>query len=277
MNARVNYTSGFMGETTIRLETRQSIANARKIAKAEGVNKLLSVDTDPKTAKSNKAGKGYYTAILYLAPHAIGGFNVCSSAGDCVKACLHTAGNPVYQPAKDKARLARKLLFFKHREVFFTLLFAEITAFIAKCDKLGLKPCIRLNGTSDIVWERVATWVFHTFPNVVFYDYTKHTKRVRSNWVMPENYTLTFSRDSERNENECIEALNAGENVSVVFDTKRGKPLPNYWKGFPVVDGDTTDLRFLDPKGVVVGLRAKGFARGDSSGFVVPGVEWAPW
>lgn len=271
--SRQVYTSGFFGETTIRLETKASIANARKLAKSMGVNKLLSVDSDPKTAKSNKAGLGYYTAILYMAPHNLGGFNVCASAKTCIKGCLHTAGNPVYQKAKDKARLARKMLFFKEREAFYTLLFAELSAFVRKCQKYGLKPCVRLNGTSDIVWERVASWVFHTFPQITFYDYTKHAKRMRSNWILPSNYSLTFSRDSIENENDCIETIKNNGNIAIVFDTKRTKPLPTYWRGFPVVDGDKTDLRFLDPKGVVIGLRAKGDARGDYSGFVVEGVE----
>jgi hypothetical protein len=266
-----------MGETTIRLETRQSIAIARKRAREEyEVNYLLSVDSDPKTAKSNKSGLGYYTAILYLAPHAIGGYNVCASAGNCVEPCLHTSGNPAYQKTKDSARLARKLLFFKDRELFFTLLFAELQAFVNKCKKYGLKPCVRLNGTSDIVWERVATWVFHTFPEITFYDYTKHAKRMRAGWVLPSNYSLTFSRDGAKNELDCIETLKNGKNVAICFSTSRKGALPEYWKGFAVLDGDKTDLRFLDYKGVegvVIGLRAKGRARGDNSGFVVEGVS----
>jgi hypothetical protein len=53
-------------------------------------------------------------------------------------------------------------------------------------------------------------------------------------------------------------------NVAVVFDT-----LPTTYLGRPVVNGDDTDLRFLDPQGVVVGLKAKGRAKKDTSGFTV--------
>jgi hypothetical protein len=58
-------------------------------------------------------------------------------------------------------------------------------------------------------------------------------------------------------------------NVAVVFNTKKGKPLPKTYYGIKVVEGDDTDLRFLDSKRVIVGLRAKGNAKKDRSGFVV--------
>ena len=37
----------------------------------------------------------------------------------------------------------------------------------------------------------------------------------------------------------------------------------------PVVDGDKSDLRFLDGENVIVGLIAKGQAKKDQSGFVI--------
>ena len=37
----------------------------------------------------------------------------------------------------------------------------------------------------------------------------------------------------------------------------------------PVINGDKTDMRFKDPVGVIVGLKAKGKARKDTSGFVI--------
>ena len=54
-----------------------------------------------------------------------------------------------------------------------------------------------------------------------------------------------------------------------MFSTHRGDALPGTWHGFPVIDGDLHDCRFLDPKGVVVGLRAKGGGKGSQSPFVV--------
>lgn len=242
-----------------------NIREVKALAKSKGVNKLLSVDSDPKTAKSNASGKGYYTAILYLAPHKLSGYNVCPSAKDCPANCLHYGGNPVYYKGKVKARIARTKFFFEHRPEFFILLVHEIRAFVRKCEKLGLKPVIRLNGTSDIVWEKVAPWLFAEFKNVVFYDYTKLAKRVRPDWVLPSNYSLTFSRENA-NKIEAEGLANSLANVAVVFRSKR---LPDTFWGRPVVNGDETDLRFLDPQGVIVGLSAKGPAKKDTSGFVV--------
>jgi len=106
--------------------------------------------------------------------------------------------------------------------------------------------------------------IMEAFSTVQFYDYTKH----RNRRDLPSNYHLTFSR-SEANNDAALEWLAAGGNVAVVFDTKKGQALPETWNGYRVIDGDLTDLRFLDDKNVVVGLRAKGPARKDTSGFVV--------
>ena len=251
--------------------SRKEIANARKVAKSFGFNYLLSVDSDPKTAKSNKANKGFYTAIQYFAPGKKSGFQVCSSAGSCLNPCLDTAGNPIYQPAKDKARSARTRFYFMARKSYLILLVAEIRSFVAKCEKLGLKPAIRLNGTSDILWESYG-WLFEEFSEVVFYDYTKHTKRMRLDWKLPGNYYLTFSRQLE-NHDDTLRIAHSGRNVAVVF---RKKNLPTSWNGLPVINGDETDLRFLDPfGGYVVGLSAKGKAKKDTSGFVMENeISW---
>jgi hypothetical protein len=128
---------------------------------------------------------------------------------------------------------------------------------------MGMKPAIRLNGTSDLPW--LAMELAAAFPEVEFYDYTKHPKP----WLRTlPNYHLTFSH-SGHNMQDCSEALEHGINVAVVFTTRRGEALPETWNGFPVIDGDLHDCRFLDPKGVVVGLRAKGAAKGSPSPFVV--------
>jgi hypothetical protein len=58
--------------------------------------------------------------------------------------------------------------------------------------------------------------------------------------------------------------MDRGVNVAVVFDLP-----PTEWRGLEVVNGDLHDFRYLDRKGVVVGLKAKGKARKDTSGFVV--------
>jgi hypothetical protein len=59
-------------------------------------------------------------------------------------------------------------------------------------------------------------------------------------------------------------ALSNGMNVAAVFHK-----VPETYLGRTVINGDETDLRFLDPKGVIVGLKAKGKAKKDTTGFVV--------
>lgn len=246
-----------------RKEQKRHLAAVRKHAYENGVRKFLSIDSDPKTAKSNKAGKGYFTAIQYFAPHKLSGVNVCFFASPgCVASCLHTAGNPVYFDAKNKARLARTKYWREYRDNYKILLAEEIDAFVSKCYRFGLRPAIRLNGTSDITWERVFPELFTLFVGVQFYDYTKNPNRR----MLPRNYDLTFSC-SEDNHFSVGAILARGGRVAVVFNVTRSKALPERWKGFEVGDADKDDLRFLDTK-PIAGLRAKGDARKDESGFV---------
>lgn len=225
--------------------------------------KILTVDSDAKTIKSQKLG--VLTGILYLAPAKISGYEVCPrrSAG-CTAACLYTAGMGKFSNVQN-ARIAKTKWFYEDRDSFMDQLRKDINSLIKRAKKKGLTPTVRLNGTSDIEWTRLG--IMNEFPNIQFYDYTKVVKRVKTQ--LPANYHLTFSKN-ESNDAECVEALSAGANVAVVFDTKKGKPLPATWNGYPVYDGDETDARFLDPKGgYVIGLRAKGSAKKDTTGFVV--------
>jgi len=158
-----------------------------------------------------------------------------------------------------EARIRRTKMFFEDRESFLRLLAHEITLAIKQAAKLGLILAIRLNGTSDIAWEKYG--IIEQFPNVQFYDYTKiRNRKVRH----LTNYHLTFSK-ADGNDMDVRLAASAGMNVAVVF----AKELPSVYIGRPVVNGDYTDLRFLDPAGVIVGLTAKGRAKKDVSGFVV--------
>lgn len=230
---------------------------------------LLTIgDSSTKLAKSDAAGTKYLSAICYLAPHKVAGFgNVCPNASaGCIAACLNTAGRGIYQKTQD-ARIARTKLWFEDRETFKTQMAKEIQAFVKKCTKAGKVAAIRLNGTSDIPWEKVWPEVFKLFPQVQFYDYTKNLKRMLawSKGEMPANYHLTFSR-SEVNEDKCKEVLKAGGNVAAVFSTDN---FPSTYLGFPVFDADEDDLRFLDANGTVQALKAKGKAKKDSTGFVV--------
>jgi len=244
----------------------------------------------PKTDKGR--ARGYSTAIMYFAPADLSGYDVCQyrSAG-CTAACLNTAGHGGIAKKADvgglndiqRARVARTRLFFLNRALFNRLLVLELTAHIAKAREAGMIPCVRLNGTSDLPWERLrlndGRTVLETFPDVTFYDYTKHPDRAVANaeGKHPSNYHLTFSL-SEANGLDCASVLEHGGNVAAVFKICGCSPKGQCkhhiadgmrYFGRPVLSGDGDDLRFLDPRGVVIGLKAKGLARIDRSGFVV--------
>lgn len=234
--------------------------------RTHGFRNLLSFDSDPKTHKSNVSGAGYLTVIQYLAPARLSGHNVCPAASDgCRAACLNTAGNPAFAAGKERARLARTQLYFADRAAYAALLVDELALWQERAAAQGYRLAVRLNGTSDIAWERVMPQLFATFPHVQFYDYTKQLRRLGRT---PANYDLTLSR-SETNHTECLAWLRDGGRCSAVFSPWRGQPLPAVHEGFPVDDGDTHDLLFLRPLRAWVGLRAKGKARRDQSGFVI--------
>ena len=247
---------------------------------------------NPKTAKGE--GRGYLTAILHLAPARVAGVgNMCPwSTSACRDVCLNLAGRGgIFRHGEttnaiQAARIARTQLFASNRPAFLAQLEHEINAHVRRARRAGLKPAVRLNGTSDLPWEsigltsvrdvggRPARSIVDLFPAVKFYDYTKSANRVHAslrdawtNW--PANYTLTFSW-SGKNAEACAHVLAVGGTVAVPFSTRRGAPLPESFLGAPVADGDVTDLRFLDTPGTIIGLRAKGPARHDVSwGFVV--------
>lgn len=242
---------------------------------------LLTPDGyNPKTDKGH--ARNYSTAVLYLAPSdASGVMNTCGNESDgCRSGCLYRAGRGAFDVEIPAARINRTKTFLYNRFAFNARLVKEITAHIARAGRKGMIPCVRLNGTSDLPWERLrlndGRTVLETFPDVQFYDYTKSVRRALANAAgeHPANYNLTFSR-AETNEADCVRVLNAGGNVAVVFNsrTKSGKraadPLPEVWHGYRVIDADTDDLRFLDPANSIAGLRAKGPAKLDTTGFVV--------
>jgi len=230
--------------------------------------RLLCVGHDPKTVKGEKFG--YLTGLTYLAPHKLSGLgNVCPHASSgCIKACLNTAGRGAMQKSQD-ARIRKTRLFFQDRLEYLRQLRFDLSTLSNDAEYRRMIPCARLNATSDIPWEKFG--VMEAYPSLQFYDYTKNPKRMmaflagKSAGVpMPKNYHLTFSR-SESNEDQCLDILRWGGNVAAVFSGG----LPSEWKEFPVVCGDESDLRFLDGKGVVVGLTAKGRGKKDTSGFVI--------
>lgn len=227
---------------------------------------ILGIDTNSKTVKGQAFG--FLTAIVYLAPSNESGLNTCQDASPgCRQDCLFFAGRGAMRPIIN-ARIKKTLAFFRQRAVWMAQLVSEIAAFVKKAEKQGFVPCVRLNGTSDMPWELIkinGKNIFECFPTVQFYDYTKSFSRMTKylNGEMPANYHLTFSR-SETNHEKAIEILNKGGNVAFVFNK-----VPATYLGFEVIVGDESDLRFLDKKGVIVGLKAKGRAKKSKNGFVI--------
>lgn len=259
--------------------------------------KLLTIG-NPKTAKG--LGLGYLTAVLHLAPSMLSGIvNVCSRAtAGCIAACLNTAGRGGIIRAGETTnaiqlcRIRRTELLVSHPLIFAGMLSADIAELQRAAARHGMRPALRLNGTSDLYWGWLANdlgkaWdaanvrpsrasavirdiVASACDAMPVYDYTKRPGLRADYDAAGLPVHLTFSRaETAANKRDAKAALANGQNVAVVFSTKRNVPLPATFGGFPVIDGDAHDLRFLDPAGVVVGLRAKGRARKDATGFVV--------
>jgi hypothetical protein len=201
------------------------------------------------------------TRILYLTPGIF-----CPFADSCLASCLgHTSGR-MHMADCYRSRDQRTALYLECPQLFMKRLTAEIALHEAEANRHGLTPAVRLNGTSDLAWERRHPEVFATANDTQFFDYTKIPVRMKRFLAgqMPSNYHLTFSA-GDANHEQARQVLDLGGNVAIVFWPE----LPERWWGFPVLDGDAHDARFLDPAGTIVGLRAKGVARVDLAGFVV--------
>jgi hypothetical protein len=224
---------------------------------------------NPKTAKT-LAGYHFENYILHLSPADSSGVNLCPAASKgCKAACLNTAGRGRFDSIQ-WARLRKTLYFLKLKADFLSHLDREIGKAVKSASKNGVKVTVRLNGTSDLPWEslkvRDGLSLIELYQNVTFYDYTKIFSRLARLKLRPlKNYSLTFSF-SESNESESLKALDLGFNVARVFDS-----IPKDYQGTEVLDGDSHDFRFLDrqdSKGFWIGLKAKGQAKRDASGFV---------
>lgn len=233
---------------------------------------LLSISADAKTIKGTK--KGVLTGILYFAPHTLSGNQVCPKATpECKALCLYTAGRGIYTKVQT-GRLNKTKWFFTERETFLAQLVKNIEALERKAKRLKMIPAIRLNGTSDIAWEKIAVTrngktypsIYEAFPKIKGYEYTKILGRKKA-LALP-NCHLTFSL-SENNDKEALQALEQGYNVAVVMKVRPKDKKPKLWSGYPVINGDENDLRFLDKKGGhIIALSAKGKARKADLGFV---------
>ena len=234
--------------------------------------KLLGVGTNAKTIKGD--GSEYLTAILYMTPYKVmvDGklFNSCSMAAmaSCIEGCLYTAGRGAFSNVQT-ARQRKAEWFYRDKDSFMQQLHEDILRFLHTVTKRGIKPCVRLNGTTDIRWEldqdRWTTTYLSCTQTCSIYDYTKIPNRKVSDY---SNYHLTwsYSAANAKYEEKFWEVIRNGMSVAVVFR----KPIDmTTWRGYKVVDGDKDDLRFLDPQQSIVALYAKGRAKKDTSGFVV--------
>jgi len=269
-----------------------------KLKKLWRFSYLLNIDANPKTVKGQKLG--YMTAVLYLAPYLTSGYNVCPMAkiAGCWRDCLNVQGRGGMKvggkrirtkagmvPSNDiqRARIQRTKFWVEDRPEFCKQLVKEIDAFLKRAKRKGLTPVIRLNGMSDIQWERIdiahelgtgaGMTIFGMYPDVQFYDYTKIAKRFRRK--LPANYhlSLSYSDANEKYAASCWEAHGQhGASLVMVYRTKLDITNARTWYQecrVNFVDGDAHDLRFLDPAKSIVALKAKGTARHDKSGFVL--------
>lgn len=230
-------------------------------------DKMLTVSADAKTVKGEK--KGFLTGILYLVSADISGENLCPMAklAACDLPCLLTAGRG-RMSSVFMARLRKTLFFLQYTEEALALIASDIKRIEKKAHKLGYGLAIRLNGTSDIRFERYG--LIQSMPHIQFYDYTKLANRRN----IPANYDLTFSYSGVSDFSPQVKiALENKMRIAAVFRNRETVEtmLENGVKfmGLPVIDGDETDLRFLEPKNVISALYAKGNAKRDGSGFVV--------
>ncbi len=250
-------------------DARALIENSPKFRKwfSEKPDSMLRLDGSTKVIKGNRLG--YRTAILYLAPANMSGVNVCPMAitAQCADACLNTAGRGAMSGVQ-MSRLRKTLFWMQYQSEAIALIKSEIAMFAARAEKQGFTLLIRLNGTSDIRFENYG--IVQSFPNVQFYDYTKLANRRN----IPANYDLTFSYSGVKAYAPQAQiAVNNGMRLAVVFRSRAVVlellEFQATFQGLPIVDGDDTDIRHIDPLHSAVALYAKGKAKHDYSGFVI--------
>ena len=238
-----------------------------------GLSYLGSVNTNAKLKKNGKVSQ-QHTYGLYLAPASLSGYNVCShSTPECRMGCLHASGHTAMEILSggnriQNARIKKTQLLIEHPDFFMKWLVSEIETKRITAIKKGFGFSVRLNCTSDIDWVNIKLYgqnIFEIFPNVQFYDYTKNPNKFVNK---PKNYHLTFSYTG-RNWSACKTVLERGFNIAMVFNVKNEKLIPAMYNGFNVVNGDLTDYRVNDAKGVIIGLKWKRIANKENEAKVL--------
>jgi hypothetical protein len=265
-----NFNSPFWVE--VRRQANIKIDNATRPDGTLDWSKLPSLlSVNPKVEKG--IDFDYLTNIFHGAPSFASLYNSCASASlGCGLNCLNESGHGQKHMMHENvhsvhvARVTRTMLWFRFRDQFKAKMQREIRALVRKAKRMNLVPVVRPNGTTDFNFESLWPELFTTNADVIFYDYTKNANRDVSN--VP-NYSLSFSV-SETNLDTAKAELQRGLNVVMVLRLKRNEPKPDYVLGYPTINGDIHDLRFLDDntKPHVVCLFAKGHAYKDTTGFV---------
>jgi len=241
-----------------------------------GFTYLGSINASAKLAKNGKVNK-QHTYGLYLAPAKLSGYNVCpNSTPECRLGCLHASGHTKMEINSggnriQNARIKKARLLIENPEYFMRWLVTDIDAKRKLAEKQGYGFSVRLNCTSDIDWANVKLYgqnVFEIFPDVQFYDYTKNVKKFINK---PANYHLTYSYTG-RNWSECQDVMSKGHNVAMVFNVKKESEIPAMYKGYEVVNGDLSDYRVADAKGIIVGLKWKRIANKENEAKVLNSV-----
>ena len=236
--------------------------------------KTILGESSAKTIKGEKIG--YLTGIVYLVPDEI----ICPLAklAGCFEGCLKSAGRGAFNSVQI-ARQAKTQFFYNNREAFMLSLCADVWSIANKAKRIGLNPLVRPNGTSDIAFENIIVHdgktIFQLFPDVQFYDYTKHPSR-KLDGKTANNYDLTYSFSAITPKPISIKGLTNPNNSRTAVVFQKQSDIPSSFRGWPVIDGDNTDVRHIEPKSVVVALYAKGKAKSDHGGFVqIRGVHYA--
>lgn len=247
----------------------------KKAQELTGLSYLGGVNTSAKVKKNMLINQ--LTYILYLAPANVSRYNTCPQATpECKLGCLNTSGRNGIEIISGRnmiqnARIKKTELLFENKSFFMNWLVAEIKRYRKQAENKNMEFSVRLNGTSDIDWQRIklnGRNVFEIFPDVQFYDYTKNVAKFKN---LPDNYHLTFSY-SGRNVQECKDLLSKGYNIATIFDVKKIEDLPETFLGYPVVSGDITDYRVKDGKGLIIGLKFKRIADQDAQRKVINSV-----
>lgn len=267
----VEYNEPIYSLNTFSVMEIMNFTNRSQAKKATGLSYLGGVNISAKIEKNKKINVKTY--VIYLAPANLSGYNTCShSTPECRMGCLNTSGRAGMEQLAGKTKTAdcrnkKSALLFEQTNFFMQWLVAEIQAQKELAYKKGFAFSVRLNGTSDIDWANIRVngkTIFEIFSTTEFYDYTKSPLKFKNK---PKNYHLTMSYTG-RNWQVCEMLLQQGENVAVIFDVKKETDLPKEFRGYRVINGDETDYRIADPKGVIVGLKWKKIANKEVNDYV---------